>query len=81
MRFAHHIPLLVLATGLLAACGNTVEERAITGGGIGAGTGAAGAAITGGSIAGGVLIGGAAGAAVGALTDEDAIDLGDPVWE
>ena len=28
----------------------------------------------------GALVGGAAGAAAGALTDEDQIDLGKPVW-
>ena len=59
----------------LAACGNSQGERAASGGGIGAGIGAAGAALTGGSVLGGALIGGAAGAATGALTDEDDIDL------
>jgi osmotically inducible lipoprotein OsmB len=29
----------------------------------------------------GALLGGAAGAAAGALTDEDQIDLGKPVWK
>jgi uncharacterized membrane protein len=28
----------------------------------------------------GALVGGAAGAAAGALTDEDQIDLGKPIW-
>jgi len=64
----------------LAACGNTTGDRAASGGALGAGVGAAGAAITGGSLLGGALIGGAAGAAAGALTDEDDIDLGDPIW-
>ena len=35
----------------------------------------AGAALTGGSVLGGAILGGAAGAATGALTDEDDIDL------
>ncbi len=70
----------VLALGL-AACGNTPEERAITGAGLGAATGGATAAVTGGSTLGGALLGGAAGAAAGALTDEDDVDLGDPIWE
>lgn len=59
----------------LSACGETKGERALSGGAIGAGVGAAGAALTGGSIVGGTLIGGAAGAATGALTDEDDINL------
>ena len=59
----------------LAACGNTQGERALSGGGIGAGVGAAGAALTGGSVLGGAILGGAAGAATGALTDEDDIDF------
>lgn len=65
-----------LALGL-AACGASQGERALSGGAIGAGVGAAGAAITGGSAVGGALIGGAVGAATGALTDKDDINLGD----
>lgn len=61
----------------LAGCGETTGERALSGGGIGAGVGAAGAGLTGGSLLGGALLGGAAGAATGALTDEDDIDLDD----
>lgn len=59
----------------LAACGNTRGERALSGGGVGAGVGAAGAAITGGSVVGGAALGGAVGAATGALTDKDDINL------
>lgn len=61
----------------LAACGNTQGDRALSGGGIGAGIGAVGAAATGGSIGGGALIGGAVGAATGAMTDKDQINLED----
>lgn len=61
----------------LAGCGNTMEERALTGGALGAGAGTVGAAIVGGSVVGGAVIGGAVGAAAGALTDRDQIDLGD----
>jgi osmotically inducible lipoprotein OsmB len=67
--------LAILATVGLAACGETTGERALSGGGIGAGIGAAGAALTGGSVVGGAVLGGAAGAATGALTDKDDIDL------
>ncbi len=59
----------------LAACGNSTGERALSGGGIGAGTGALGAAVLGADPVTGAVVGGAAGAATGALTDEDDIDL------
>jgi hypothetical protein len=65
---------------ILAACGSSTTDRALSGGGIGAAAGAGTAAITGGSPITGGLLGGAAGAAAGALTDEDDIDLGDPFW-
>jgi osmotically inducible lipoprotein OsmB len=66
---------------LLAACGSSTSDRAISGGAIGAGAGAGLGAVTGTSALGGAVLGGAAGAAAGALTDEDDIDLGDPVWD
>jgi osmotically inducible lipoprotein OsmB len=65
---------------LLAACGSSTTDRALSGGGIGAAAGAGTAAVTGGNPITGGLLGGAAGAATGALTDEDDLDLGDPVW-
>lgn len=54
----------------LAACEgmNRTQQRALSGGAIGAAGGAAIGAITGGSAVTGALIGGAGGAAVGALT-------------
>jgi osmotically inducible lipoprotein OsmB len=66
---------------LLAACGSTKTERGLSGGAIGAGVGAAGSAITGGSLLGGAALGGAAGAATGVLTDEEDVDLGEPLWD
>lgn len=66
---------------LLAACGNNPTDRALSGGGIGAGAGALGAAATGGNPVGGALLGGAAGAAVGGLTKKDDVDLGKPFWK
>jgi osmotically inducible lipoprotein OsmB len=74
------ISTLLMTVALIAtvnACGETKGERAISGGAIGAGAGAAVGAVTGGSVLGGAVIGGAAGAATGALTDEDDIDLGE----
>lgn len=84
MRFfsTSFLPTLALGSAvlLLAACGSSTSDRALSGGAIGAGAGAATGAVTGGSVLGGAVIGGAAGAAAGAATDEDQIDLGDPVW-
>ncbi len=58
-----------LALGL-AACENMnrTQQRALSGGALGAAGGAAIGAVTGGSLVTGAVIGGAAGAAAGALT-------------
>jgi len=74
------LPALAILGLALAACGSSTSDRAISGGGIGAAAGAGTAAVTGGSALTGALLGGAAGAAAGGLTDEDDINLGDPVW-
>lgn len=66
---------LLCAVLALSACGETKGERALSGGAIGAGAGALGGAVMGGSPVTGALIGGAAGAATGALTDKDQINL------
>lgn len=76
MRHLTLIPLGALCL-LLAACGSTQGERALSGGAIGAGTGAAAGILTGGSGTTGAIVGGAIGAATGALTNEDQIDLDD----
>lgn len=73
--------VIVLMSVGLAACGETRLERGTTGAGIGAAAGAATSGLTGGSIAGGALLGGAVGGAAGALTDEEDVDLGEPVWD
>lgn len=65
---------------LLTACGSTKSDRALSGAGLGAGAGALAGAATGGSAVTGALIGGAGGAAAGALTDEDDINMGKPIW-
>jgi hypothetical protein len=61
---------LVLASILLgtAACGDTWGQRAVTGGGIGAGSGALIGAVTPLGVLPGALVGGAVGAGVGAAT-------------
>jgi hypothetical protein len=64
------VAVLVVPFALvLSGCGDTWGQRAVTGGAIGAGAGAAIGAATGGlSVLGGALIGGAVGAGVGAAT-------------
>ena len=61
---------LLLAAILLGvtACGDTWGQRAVTGGGIGAGSGALIGVATGFNPLAGALIGGAVGAGVGAAT-------------
>jgi osmotically inducible lipoprotein OsmB len=77
MKLIHAFCLVLL----LAACGETKTERGLSGAAIGAGAGAAGSAATGGNTLGGAVLGGAAGGATGVLTDDDDLDLGDPVWK
>jgi osmotically inducible lipoprotein OsmB len=72
---------MAMALLLLGACGSSKSERGLSGAAIGAGVGAAGSAVTGGSLLGGAAIGGAAGGAAGVLTDEDDVDLGEPIWK
>jgi hypothetical protein len=60
--------MIALAGGLaLAACGDTPGQRAVTGGLLGAGTGAAVGSFSG-NAGTGALIGGAVGAVGGAVT-------------
>jgi len=67
------------AGALLSACGTTTSDRAISGGLLGAGAGAAVGSLSG-NAGSGAVIGGVAGAATGALTSPDQVNLGDPVW-
>lgn len=72
-----------LLTGLgiaLAGCGHSPGDRAVSGGLIGAGTGAAIGAVTGGNPATGALVGGAVGAIGGAVTSPNDVNLGRPLW-
>ena len=71
--------ILIIAALGLAACGNTVGDRALSGAAIGAGAGAVGGALLG-SPGTGAALGAAAGAAIGGLTDEQDINLGKPIW-
>jgi osmotically inducible lipoprotein OsmB len=69
---------LSLSLLALGACGSSTSDRAISGGGIGAGAGAIGGWLLGAAVEG-ALLGGAVGAG-GALTKEKQINLGNPVW-
>ncbi|GGF44719.1 hypothetical protein GCM10011611_58920 [Aliidongia dinghuensis] len=62
--------IVLLSMTLLAGCDHLShqQQRALSGGAIGAAGGVAVSAITGGSLLTGGLIGGAGGAAIGALT-------------
>lgn len=60
--------LLMILVTVLSGCGHTTGTRAVTGGLLGAGGGAAVGGATGLGAGTGALIGGAGGAAGGALT-------------
>lgn len=64
----------------LAGCGYSTGDRAVSGGLLGAGAGAALGAATGGNAGTGALIGGGLGAAGGALTSGNSVNLGRPAW-
>jgi osmotically inducible lipoprotein OsmB len=70
--------LSAMALGL-AGCGYNRGDRAISGGLIGAGGGAAIGALAGNAGAG-ALIGAGAGALTGAVTSPNVLNLGRPVW-
>ncbi len=72
---------IAFAALVLVGCGTTQDDRAISGGAIGAGAGAVAGALTGNPGAG-ALLGGAAGASLGgAFTSPNQIDLGEPAWK
>ena len=78
LRYLLIAPLL--ASSLFAAgCGTTTGDRALSGGLLGAGAGAAIGSMSG-NAGTGALVGGALGAAAGAIIPPDQVNLGDPVW-
>ncbi|SLN31401.1 peptidoglycan-binding domain-containing protein [Oceanibacterium hippocampi] len=73
-----------LAAGLalvLAGCGSTQHDRAISGAGIGAAAGTVVGAVTGLSLLQGAAIGAAAGGLTGAFTSKEDVNLGEPAWK
>jgi osmotically inducible lipoprotein OsmB len=67
MTVSKYIAMLAIAL-CATACGDTWGKRAVTGGAIGAGSGAVLGGVTGMGVLPGALIGGAVGAGVGAAT-------------
>lgn len=81
MTLRHFAIGAMMASALvLAGCGTTPGDRALSGGMLGAAGGAVIGAATG-NPAAGAAIGGVAGAAAGAMTDPCDLDLGTPFWK
>jgi len=78
MRKVSLVVLAVAALGL-GACGRTPGDRALSGGLLGAGAGAAVGSLSG-NAGTGALIGGGAGAIGGAVTSPNTVNLGRPIW-
>ena len=66
---------------VLCACGTTPSDRAISGGGIGAGAGTVAALVVDGNPVTGLLVGAAGGAIAGAVTQPKDLNLGQPIWD
>jgi hypothetical protein len=64
---------------ILSGCGTTTGDRAVSGGLLGAGTGALIGSVAG-SAGKGALIGGLGGMALGALTSPRQVNFGEPIW-
>jgi len=74
--------LMALPAALgLAACGQTTGERALTGAGAGAAPGAVAGEVIGDEAGTGAALGALGGAAIGAVTEEEDFDLGEPFEE
>jgi osmotically inducible lipoprotein OsmB len=81
MRRTVTVGLVLVPLALsLAGCGYNRGDRALSGGLIGAGGGAAIAAIAGANPLVGAAVGGGVGALGGALTSGHDINLGRPIW-
>ena len=81
MTYATRLLALAALAFTATACGNSQPDRTASGAAVGAGTGAAIGAIAGGVGAiPGAIIGGAVGGTTGAVTTQNEVDLGKPVW-
>ncbi len=74
------VAFFLAASVLLAGCGQTPTDRALSGAGIGAAGGALVGALVGAPLIG-ALAGSTVGATAGAATDPSQIYLGQPVWK
>lgn len=74
------VPAIMLVGLALAGCGTSQQDRALSGGALGAGAGGLAGALVGHPLAGAAL-GGAGGAATGAYTNPNQVDLGRPAWK
>lgn len=72
MKAWKYTALLIVQIIVLTGCGTTGGERAVSGAGLGA---------LGGYAIGAPAIGAISGAAAGAFTESDDIDLGEPIWD
>lgn len=79
MKRLAKVGILCLAGLAVAGCGTDPADRGVSGGLLGAGTGAAIGALAG-NAATGALWGGVGGAAIGLLTSSNTLDLGKPIW-
>jgi hypothetical protein len=77
---ARTVLVALVALGV-AGCGSTVEDRGLSGAGIGAAAGTVIGAVTGFGLWQGALLGAGVGAGTGALTDSRDVNLGKPVWK
>lgn len=77
MKNTMKLTAVITIMAFLTACGHTPGQRALSGGGIGAGAGAVGAVLLNANPVTGAIIGGAAGAATGALTKKKDLNLGE----
>jgi hypothetical protein len=75
-----HSLVAIILVAAVAACGSNRTERGLSGAAIGAAVGTAGAYITQNDLGPAAVGGALVGAVVGAATDPQDIDLGDPIW-
>jgi len=78
-KIAGSFSVLCLGSLLLTGCGTSPVDRGLSGGILGAGTGAAIGSLAG-SAGTGALVGGLGGAAIGLLTSPDVVNLGPAPW-
>ena len=73
------LPIALIAGLSLTACGTTPGDRTVSGGLLGAGTGAVIGSLAG-HVGEGALIGGLGGALLGAVTSPSDLYMGEPPW-